>query len=64
MLNYVYVVYGPAVIEHSLLVTDILPNSKIGKDIDAGKGLFKKKSYLMISDYRVSGMLAWMFKQT
>jgi len=42
VLNYVYVVYGPAVIEHSLLVTDILPNSKIGKDIDAGKGLFKK----------------------
>jgi len=46
VLNYVYVVYGPAVIEHSLLVTDILPNSKIGKDIDAGKGLFKKNLIL------------------
>jgi len=35
----VYVVYGPAVIEHSLLVADVLPNSKIGKDVDAEKGM-------------------------
>ena len=39
MLTCVCAVYGPAVIEHSLLMADILPNSKIGKDIDAGKGL-------------------------
>jgi len=34
------VAYGPAVIEHSLLMFDFPPNSKIGKDVDTEKGLF------------------------
>jgi len=31
--------YGPAVIEHSLLVSTFPPNAKIGKDVDATKGI-------------------------
>ena len=36
---FVFAAYGPAVIDHSLLVSGFSLNSKIGKDIDAERGL-------------------------
>ena len=37
---FVFVVYGPAVIDHSFLVAGLLPNSKIRKEFDVEKGSF------------------------